>query len=107
MSIDRDESQNRYVKGAVIAWVFAFGAGIVLWCLGVVVPVIYLCVAVTYLAFALQIVLATSPYGPSRTFASIGVILLLSAVLFAGLQGIFYEAGQHGIARGFVLRWVS
>ena len=102
-----DGSSNDYVKGTVIAFAYATAAGLGLWSLGVAAPIIYICVALIYAAFALQIVLATSVYGSGRTVKSIGVVLLFCAILFSGLWGVFYELVQHGVRGGFVLRWVS
>jgi hypothetical protein len=105
--ISSDGPPNRYVKGTAIAFAYAFGAGALLWCLGVVPPIIYICAGLTYFAFALQIVLATSSYGASRMLASIGTVLAFGLLLFGGLLGLFYEFAQHGIRGGFIFRWVG
>jgi hypothetical protein len=102
-----EASANRYVKGAGIACAYAFGAGLLLWCMGVAQPIIYICAGLAYFALALQVVLATSSYGTSRTFAAVGAALGFCVLLVVGLDGLFSELALHGIRAGFILRWVS
>ncbi len=107
MPINSEVIPNKYLKGTAIAFGYAFNAGVLLWCLGVAPPIIYICIGLTYLAFALQIVLATSTYGASRMLASIGTALAFGVLLFGGLLGLFYVFAHYGIRAGVIFRHVS
>ena len=107
MQIRSYTSLNRYVKGTVVAFAYSFGSGALLWSLGVKEHIIYICVGLTYFAFALQILIATAAYGKARMLAAIGTVSALGLLIFVGLPSLFNEVAKHGLRGGFIFQLVS
>jgi hypothetical protein len=102
-----DSGEANYVKATAITAAYSFGVGVLLWCLGVEDILNLICVYLVYFAFSLQILIRKSACGVSHVLPSVGVVIILSLLLFVGLQGLIHEFEQHGVQSGFILRWVS